>query len=146
MNRLIDTEVRKQGINLVGCQTDEPVKAVGKPRVDNIERHPEHQSHDGDKGRNGGVFAGQNAVDFKASQMFFAGVRLNDGLRTDVVNETEAHVGDGCGSIQPSFGFKLLKDVFDRALFINVKMKLFGYERIALGVLLAAKRSGMPAC
>ena len=133
MNRLVDTETREQGIDLVGCQTDKPVEAVGKPRADDIERHPEHQSHDGDESRNGGVFAGQNTVDFKAAQMFFAGVRLNDGLRTDVVDETEAHVGDGRGAVQPSFGFKLLQNVLDRALFINVKMKLFGNERIALG-------------
>ena len=118
MNRLVDTEVRRaRASTLSVAEPSRPVaEAVGKPRADDIERHPEHQSHDGDECRNGGVFAGQNAVDFKAAQMFFAGVRLNDGLRTDVVDETEAHVGDGRGAIQPSFGFKLLQNVLDRAL------------------------------
>ena len=59
MDRFVDVPVGQQGVHRTGQGVDAGFHQVLEEQADDVEGEVEHQTHDGDKRRDGGVFAGK---------------------------------------------------------------------------------------
>ena len=87
MNGGIDLKCRQQRIRIIRCAPNQPVKRITEPYTDHIKGEPENQSHDGNEGRNGCVFARQHFIDLKAANVFTTHTWFYHRLATDLINK-----------------------------------------------------------
>ena len=119
-------------IGEIGQPADTPIEQIGQKCADHVESQPEHERHNGDKGRNGRVFSGQNAVDAHATRMLAALAGLHDRRGADLLNEAEAHVGDRGRAVKPALLLHLADDVLERLLLVLIQPEALEHEAVPL--------------
>ncbi|CDD53729.1 putative uncharacterized protein [Ruminococcus sp. CAG:379] len=118
-------------IHQIRQQSDAPVKQIRQKGADHVKGQEEYQSHDADKGRDGGVFSGEDPVNAPAPGMLPAFVRLDHRGGAYLLNKPEAHIRNGGGTIQPPFLFHLHYDMLQSVLLILVQLQLLQHISIA---------------
>ena len=122
MDRFIDISCSESGI-YSSCESADPqFKKSLKPCAYHIESQEEHNAHDHDESRDGGVLACEKSVDFLTPQAFFTFMRLSHRFSTDLLYECKTHIGNSRASVESALLFHLQNDMFDRFLFILIKV------------------------
>ena len=114
---------------------------VLKRCADRMERQPADQSHDGHERRNARPAAREHAVDALAALALAALAGLGHAGVHDLLDEREAHVGDGCRAVEPALRLHLAHDVLDGLS----SPRASPTSESPSTSLVAAKRRGMPA-
>ena len=128
---------RCQRVNAEGQQ-------VRKRRADDPEGQPEHQRHNADKAGQGGVFAGQHAVDGNAALMLAAFAGAHHGFFAQSLNKAKAHIRQRCLAVQPGVAFQFGDRMPQHIGFVFVKIQRPFDQRIALHQLGGGKAGGQP--
>ena len=89
--------------------------------------------------------AGEHLVNADAAQVFAALVRADNGLIAYLIDEVEAHMRDGCGTVEAALGLHLPDDMLERFLLVLVKVELFQNQRITLSEL-CRRKTDREAC
>ena len=132
MHRRVNVPVCKRRVHDAGQGIDAHFHQVLKEQADDVESEEEHQTHDGDKGRDGGVFAGEEFVDAVGAQLLFAFVGLDHCLCHKLLNEGEPHIRNGGGAVQPALPLHLHDDMFDHLFFVLIQLQGFLDAPVAL--------------
>ena len=132
MHRRIDVPVGKRRVHDAGQRVDARFHQVLEEQADDVEGEEEHQTHDGDKGRDGGVLAGEEFVDAVGAQLLFAFVGLDHRLGYQLLNEGEPHIRNGGGAVQPALLLHLHDDMLDHLFFVLIQLQGFLNALVAL--------------
>ena len=132
MHRRVDVPASQGGVHKAGQGVDAHFHEVLEEQADDVEGEEEHQTHDGDKCRDGGVLAGEELIDAVGAQLLFALVGLDHCLRHQLLNEGEAHIRNGGGAVQPALLLHLHDDMLDHFFFVLVQLQGFLNAGVAL--------------
>ena len=112
---------------------------IGERGADNIEGQPEHEAHHADEHRNGGVFAGQNAVELHAAAVLLALVAFDDRALDYFFYEFVAHFGERGVSVKPGIVLHLDYAVVEQIALVAVQFELVRHIVAALNELCRAE-------
>ena len=132
MDRFVDVPVGQQGVHRTGQGVDAGFHQVLEEQADDVEGEVEHQTHDGDKRRDGSVLAGKELVDAVGAQLLLALVGLDHRLGHQLLNEGEAHIRNGGSAVQAALLLHLHDDVLDHLFFVLVQLQGFLNAVVAL--------------
>ena len=125
VHRRVDIPVGQSGVHNAGQGVDAHFHEVLEEQADDVEGEEEHQTHNGDKRRDGGVLAGKELVDAVGAQLLLALMGLDHRLRHQLLNEGEPHIRNGGGAVQPALLLHLHDDMFDHFFFVGVQLQRF---------------------
>ena len=123
MHRRVDVPVGQGCVHKAGQCVDAHFHEVLEEQADDVEGEEEHQTHDGDKRRDGGVLAGKELIDAVGAQLLLALVGLDYRLRHQLLNEGEAHIRNGGGAVQPALLLHLHDDMLDHFFFVLIQLQ-----------------------
>lgn len=115
-----------------------------EPGPHHVEGQVKDQGHDAHEGGDGRVFAREEPVDLLAAGVLLALPGLDHRLGAELLDEGEAHIGDGGGPVQAPFLLHLLDDVFQHLLFVLGEMEGLQDQGIPLHQLAGGKAQGEP--
>ena len=128
----VDVPVCQCRVRDAGQRVDARFHQVLEKQTDDVEGEEEHQTHDGDKGRDGGVLAGEEFVDAVGAQLLLALMGLDHRLRHKLLNEVEPHICNGSCTVKAALLLHLHDDMFDHLFFVLIQLQGFFNARIAL--------------
>ena len=136
------------GVDSIGGQTriDESgefiyseAQPIGERGADNIESQPEHEAHHADEHRDGGIFAGQDAVELHAAAVFLALMAFDDRAFDNFFYKIIAHFGERGVSVKPGIVLHLNYAVVEQIALVAVEFELVRHIVAALNELCRAE-------
>ena len=112
---------------------------VGEGGAYNIEGQPKHETHNAYEHGNGGVFAGQNAVELHAAAVLLALVAFDDRAFDDFLYEVIAHFGERGVSVESGIVLHLNYAVVKQIALVAVEFELVRHIVAALNELCRAE-------
>ena len=100
MHNRVDAVDRQCVVGQVGERADAQCQQVGQACADDTERQPEYQRHNADKAGQGGVFAGQDAVNGHTALVLAAFAGAHNGFVAEAFNKVEPHIRQRCLAVQ----------------------------------------------
>ena len=99
---------------------------------DELEGQIEYRRHDEDEHRQGGVLAGEYAVDPAAADVLAALLGLRDRLPAYLFYKRVTHIRDGGVAVEPALLLHAAYDVLQHMQLFIIELQRFLNERIAL--------------
>ena len=112
---------------------------VGEGGAYNIEGQPKHETHNAYEHGNGGIFAGQNAVELHAAAVLLALVAFDDRALDYFFYEFIAHFGERGVSVKPGIVLHLNYAVVEQIALVAVQFELVRHIVAALNELCRAE-------
>ena len=130
MNRRRHVHGGEPPIRPVGDYLDPFIQQVLEKSSDDVKGEPEHQPHDGHESGNGGPLAGEEAVQFLASNPLLAFLRFNHRLMAQPANKGISHIRHGGAAVHAALLFHLASDFLHHFLFVLCKRQRLRYQRV----------------
>ena len=144
MNHRIDAKGGEPVVHQCGQSLDAQLQHFRQPGADNAKGQPEHQAHDGHKGRNGRIFARQEPVQLLAADMALALPGLHHSLGAHALNELIAHICHGSRPVQAALLLHLPDDVFQHLLLVLIQLQAAQDVLISFCQLAGSEPAGNP--
>ncbi len=132
----------KGAVGDAGKGVDAHGKQILQEQADHMEGEVEHQAHDGDEGRDGGVFAGEDTVQALAALALAALPGLLDRDAADAGDKVKAHLRDGGSPVEAALFFHLENNVLNHLRLILIQLELLLDQPVALNELAGGKARG----
>ena len=144
----VDDKAMYNGVDSIGGQPriDESgefiyseAQPIGERGADNIESQPKYEAHNADEHRNGGIFAGQDAVELHAAAVLLALAAFDDRALDYFFYEFVAHFGERGVSVEPGIVLHLDYAVVKQIALVAVEFELVRHIVAALNELCCAE-------
>ena len=144
MHNGVDAVDRQCVVGQVGERVNAQCQQVGQARADDAERQPEYQRHNADKAGQGGVFAGQDAVNGHTALVLAAFTGPHNGFVAETFNKVEPHIRQRCLAVQTRLTFQLGNRVTEQLGLVRIEVQRGFDQRIALDQLCCGKTQRQP--
>ena len=128
----------------LGGRIHEKRHAIGQPGARTHERKRENERHEREEARDTCEAASQDLVGRKAALVLATLLRAHDRARTEVLEEGEAHVGQGRLAVKPRVALHSLDELADCRALVGRHGKRRLHGRVALDELGRGKACGKP--
>ena len=132
MHDLVQPEVRQCAIHHIRKLPDAKHKEALQRRADDIEGQPEDQQNDPEEDGDGGILAGEHAVDGDRTAMLAALAAFDDRRRHHALDKGIAHVGKGGVAVESGLRLKLHQAMLNQFPLVFVKTEAVGNVVVAL--------------
>ena len=142
MNYVVYACACQRGVNnacqIVNAQAEQLLQIS----ADYAERQEKHQAHNQNEHRHGGVFAGQDFVDFLRTQAFPAHARLGHSRGAYPLDKPEAHIRNRRRAVKSAFLFHLQNNVLYHFKLVLLELKRLNNQPVAFNHLARGKALG----